>query len=429
MKLCNLNLRFALKKWKKVLTKTLLYLLSVYFILSLLSNFGQISLHYETNDVDTARVLHRSARDDREVSRNFLVTEKLQKTHKSLLETINVDKISFNRSAFGINYTLNFKRGNDFDFPYIIPGRDICKKGPNPYLVIMVPSVHTHIDTRNTIRQTWGRAADPGLWPKVGKLNKIVKLIFLFGTPKTPLGNSIVKEESEMYGDVVQADFVDSYFNLTLKSVMGLRWVAEFCPQSKYVLKADEDVFVHVKNLLDFLEKREYKQSGSVYGHALLNSDVLREGRWAVTLEAFPLGVYPTYTCGNTYVISTNIAASIYYTAGLLPYLNIEDVFVTGIVREFLSAELVDVLGFTHWFERRPVPCEFKNNIRISATKVLDYLQTAIWEGLKMNLTDCYKPIKTQVGKAKRPERTNTYQLIRDDHIFKNKTSGTFYIL
>ena len=34
--------------------------------------------------------------------------------------------------------------------------------------------------------------------------------------------------------------------NLTLKSVMGLKWSAIFCPQAKFVLKTDDDIFVNV---------------------------------------------------------------------------------------------------------------------------------------------------------------------------------------
>lgn len=414
---------FLCRKLKNASMTTMVYFLSVYFILSVLANLRQLSQQYNTDKeevLSSGGVIRRSVATEMKVVRT---------SPKTLLDFIDVDKIPLNRTVFGSNYTLNRERSSEFDFPYIIDGKNICKKHKPPYLVIMVPSVHTHIDTRSTIRQTWGRSADPGVWPKVGVLKKVVKLVFLFGTSKTALGNNIVKEESKMHGDIVQADFVDSYFNLTYKSVMGLRWVAEFCSESKYVLKADEDVFVHVKNLLDFLEKQDYKPRGTVFGHALLKSEVLRTGRWAVTKQAFPLSVYPTYTCGNTYVISTNMAANIYYTAGLLPYLNIEDVFVTGIVREFLGADLGDVLGFTHWFERKPIPCEFKNTIRISATKVADYLQTAIWEGLKQNLTDCYNPVRTSGVKARRPDNTGVYTLVRDDHIFKNKTSGKFYVL
>lgn len=353
----------------------------------------------------------------------------LRRSSNTILNKLNVFEIPLNRSAFGPTYTLNETRAEIYDFPFKINGSNICKTTSDPFLVIMVLSVHTHIDTRVAIRNTWGRAANPGVWPKVGVLNQKVKLIFLFGTAANELGNNIVQEESKMYGDIVQADFVDSYFNLTYKTVTGVRWVAEFCPGAKYILKADEDVFVHVHNLITFLSKRENMNHAVIFGHVLINSDVYREGRWSVSQRAFPLSVYPPYTCGNTYVISGKMAAGIYYTAGLLPYVNIEDVFVTGIVRTFLNAELVDVIGFTHWFEKKPKPCEFKNPTRISATKVADYVQYELWEGLKTKETDCYKIIHNTHMKVNRPELSNRVHIMRDEHIFINKTNGNFYVL
>ena len=335
----------------------------------------------------------------------------------------------FNRTAFGDGYTLNNERSSEYDFSFIINGSGICDSSETPLLVIMVPSVHTKIDLRAAIRSTYGRAARERVWPKVGHLKQVVKLVFLFGTSGTRLGNNIAKMESAMYNDVVQGDFVDSYFNLTYKSVMGVRWMAEFCPRAKCILKADDDVFVHVKNLIDFLEKAELPERGIVYGHKLVDSKVLRTGRWAVSNTAFPPEVYPPYTCGNTYVISGNIADVIFYTAGLLPYHNIEDVFVTGVVREFIGAEIQDVVGFTHWYEKRPRPCEFKNKKRISATKVTEPLLFEIFEGLRSNLSDCYVYEKRQSSKLARPERKLTYSLIKDNHVFYNESSRKFYIL
>lgn len=352
------------------------------------------------------------------------------KQNATFLESIQPSKIPLNRSAFGEKYTLNETRSNIYDFPYIINGSGVCQKIKNPFLVIMILSVHTHIDTRTAIRNTWGRASNPGVWPRHGPLKQKVSLVFLFGSTKNHLANKIVAEESKMYGDIVQADFVDSYFNLTYKTVMGLRWVAEHCPGAKYILKADEDVFVHVLNLIMFLLKQKPNQR-VVYGHTLYNSDVFREGRWGVSMRAYPLPVYPTYTCGNTYVISGALAADMYYTAGLLPYLNIEDVFVTGVLRIFVKADVMDVIGFTHWFEKKPLPCEFINQIRISATKVVDYMQYGLFEALKsQKVQNCYKVVRVIHVNAQRPERRMIeQQLMRDDHIYYNETSGLYYIL
>ena len=40
--------------------------------------------------------------------------------------------------------------------------------------------------------------------------------------------------------------FQDIYYNLTLKTVMGLKWSSIYCSQAKYVMKTDDDIFVNV---------------------------------------------------------------------------------------------------------------------------------------------------------------------------------------
>ena len=55
--------------------------------------------------------------------------------------------------------------------------------------------------------------------------------------------------EASLHGDILQADFLDSYHNLTLKSVAMLRWFSTVCPSSRgsaapprYLLKTDDDM-------------------------------------------------------------------------------------------------------------------------------------------------------------------------------------------
>ena len=40
--------------------------------------------------------------------------------------------------------------------------------------------------------------------------------------------------------------FQDIYYNLTLKTVMGLKWCSIYCNQAKYVMKTDDDIFVNI---------------------------------------------------------------------------------------------------------------------------------------------------------------------------------------
>ena len=351
---------------------------------------------------------------------------KTLETDREILSRFNVTPDVYWLKKF-FNVGSVAKRKSLFDFPFIINGKNICTKTPDPFLLIMVLSVHSHIDTREAIRNTWGRSAYPGVWPKVGVLPEKVKLVFLFGRGKTGLMNTIVKDESRTYNDIIQADFKDSYFNLTYKVITGIRWVAQFCPGAKYILKADEDVFVHVHNLLDMLKNAPQTETATFYGHTQERASVLRTGRWNVAPKLFPFPVYPTYTCGNTYIVPGSTARQIFNMARFLDYMNIEDVFVTGILRTLIKAEIKDVVGFTNWYEKKPLPCEFKNSIRISATRVTGDMQYDIWEGLKSNVRNCYKLMKKKEN-LNRPERVLVSRnVIMDEHIFFNKTSKQFY--
>jgi len=65
----------------------------------------------------------------------------------------------------------------------------------------------------------------------------------------------LVQKEHDQYGDVVQGNFVDDYRNLTLKNVMGLKWVARYCPGADFFLKADDDTFIDIGQLKHFLDR------------------------------------------------------------------------------------------------------------------------------------------------------------------------------
>jgi hypothetical protein len=55
--------------------------------------------------------------------------------------------------------------------------------------------------------------------------------------------------ESQNYGDILQESFLDSYANLTLKSVMLLKWFTRECDKVPYVLKTDDDMYINLKQL------------------------------------------------------------------------------------------------------------------------------------------------------------------------------------
>lgn len=70
---------------------------------------------------------------------------------------------------------------------------------------------------------------------EVGDTDVEFKLVFLLGLPPSQNKTEVqdrIDYEVEKYGDVIQENFIDSYNNLTLKSIMMLKWVKHNCNNS-----------------------------------------------------------------------------------------------------------------------------------------------------------------------------------------------------
>ncbi len=64
-----------------------------------------------------------------------------------------------------------------------------------------------------------------------------------------------LENEKQLYDDLILTNSIDSYDNLTLKTMATLEWIDTYCNKSKYILKTDDDMFIHVPNLLKFIRR------------------------------------------------------------------------------------------------------------------------------------------------------------------------------
>ena len=75
------------------------------------------------------------------------------------------------------------------------------------------------------------------------------RLAFMLGYSADNLQQEKIKNESDSHQDIVQGNFLDSYKNLTYKTVMGHMWVSRFCAQAEFVMKADDDIYLDLYGL------------------------------------------------------------------------------------------------------------------------------------------------------------------------------------
>ncbi|KAL3218309.1 hypothetical protein MRX96_005964 [Rhipicephalus microplus] len=74
-------------------------------------------------------------------------------------------------------------------------------------------------------------------------------VVFMLGATPYQEVQRKVSQEHDIHGVIVQVDIVDSYENLTYKSVMLLHWAREKCSDTDFVLKIDDDVLLRVWDL------------------------------------------------------------------------------------------------------------------------------------------------------------------------------------
>lgn len=168
--------------------------------------------------------------------------------------------------------------------------------------------------------------------------------------------------ESEIYGDIIQESFIDSYNNLTLKTIMMLKWVNNNCDgRVKYIMKCDDDTFVNVPNLLQVLLGGTvplYKASVPFYDRntvavksaknrlvqvrRLLTGFLFCEAKpitdtsskWYSPNYMYNKEFYPNYLSGSGYLMNLDAAKLLYRTLLTTPIFHLEDVYLTGIVAD-----------------------------------------------------------------------------------------------
>ncbi|RMC08392.1 hypothetical protein DUI87_14636 [Hirundo rustica rustica] len=167
-------------------------------------------------------------------------------------------------------------------FTFIINEEEKCKD-KTPFLVLLISTTAAELQHRNAIRKSWGNeTAVPGA--------DIVRL-FMLGIETKGANEGVLLRESEQYRDIIQQDFLDTYNNLTLKTMMGMRWVASYCSGTRFAMKTDSDVFVNTMYLIEKLLRPLPPPTQNYFtGHLMKGHSPIRNkgSKWYISEEEFP---------------------------------------------------------------------------------------------------------------------------------------------
>ena len=237
-------------------------------------------------------------------------------------KTLVKNRIFFNESMNGHNV-----------YNYVHRNSDLCTRNQtgdgSVFLLIMCLTAPVESGTRTIIRKTWANVTYV--------LGKRVVTVFLLANSTSKTRNRIISKENRQHKDICMTDFIDSYKNLTLKTMMGFRWVNSFCNQTQFVLKIDSDTVPNLHNLIRHLEKqtRETTFEGMVLkGKPPIRTNVTNWlKKWIVPESVYPHPTYPPYTNGPAYLVSGNLVKKLVSVSDHIPYIPIEDVYVAMVMK------------------------------------------------------------------------------------------------
>ena len=266
---------------------------------------------------------------------------------------------------------------NPFLHKFIIKNENKCKtEKKHPQLVIVIKSALTHLHHRDSIRSSWGNET---------RFNGIVKRIFVTGscdflTHKESLKmrrdpfsmkytpdmkgwscTEMINRENQLYNDIVQVDFADTYFNNTIKATAGFKWLTDYCPDAEFAFFVDDDFYVSVKNLLSFIQNPLDHPNNKLPDAYLPFDDKLFAGfvvfgrhpqrlhsnKWYTSLDQYPFDRYPDFIEAGAFVVSNRVFKEIYVATAFVKPFPFDDNYL-GIVSKKIDLKLVHNVKFVN---------------------------------------------------------------------------------
>ncbi|XP_072295466.1 N-acetyllactosaminide beta-1,3-N-acetylglucosaminyltransferase 3-like [Eucyclogobius newberryi] len=216
-------------------------------------------------------------------------------------------------------------------FPMLLDIPDKCggpEKSSEVFLFLVIKSSPGNYERREVLRKTWAAERQhKGLW---------IRRIFISGTSDRGIEkmrlNKLLQHEHKLYGDILQWDFEDSFFNLTLKQILFMEWMERNCPNARFLFNGDDDVFANTDNMVEYLHDLKDNDGGKhlFTGHLIHYVGPIRSpgSKYYVPVQVQESNSYPPYCGGGGFLLSGFTATVIYNMSKSIQILPIDDVYM-----------------------------------------------------------------------------------------------------
>ncbi|OCU00786.1 hypothetical protein XELAEV_18006566mg [Xenopus laevis] len=292
------------------------------------------------------------------------------------------------------------------DFPQLLDSPMKCggaAKSKEVFLLLAIKSSPANYERREAVRNIWG----------VEKTyNGVhVKRIFLIGIPtqkkQAKRMMPLVTAESQLYNDVLQWDFYDTFYNLTLKQVLFLTWLEARCPGAQYIFNGDDDVFVNTINVISYLKSLGKDGNKHHLFVGALNEGMppVRESysKYYVPETLFNRTEFDPYCGGGGILISGFTTHCIFRESQHIPFIPIDDAYLGMCLKRAglkpTNHEGIRTLGIN----LSPVdsfdPCYYRDMLIVH--RFVPYEMLVMWKALQITEMKCSWKSRASVKKDK----------------------------
>ncbi|XP_043946563.1 N-acetyllactosaminide beta-1,3-N-acetylglucosaminyltransferase 3-like [Protopterus annectens] len=196
------------------------------------------------------------------------------------------------------------------------------------FLLLVIKSSPKFYTRRQTIRKTWGEER---------KYEGVqIRLLFILGVHSDQKESKKLQQllsiESKENGDILQWDFYDTFFNLTLKQVLFFAWLQQNCPHVNFLLNADDDVFVNSDAVVQYLLSLNGNKGDKHLFVGQLVTVVFLETRksskYYVPEQVTSRRRFPPYCAGGGYLLSAFTARHIHKASLNVAFIPIDDIYI-----------------------------------------------------------------------------------------------------
>uniref|UniRef100_A0AAY5EAP2 Hexosyltransferase n=1 Tax=Electrophorus electricus TaxID=8005 RepID=A0AAY5EAP2_ELEEL len=216
-------------------------------------------------------------------------------------------------------------------FPMLLNVPNKCggpQNSAHVFLLLVIKSSPANYERREVLRKTW--AAERMQY------GKQIRTVFLSGTSgdgyhKMRL-NKLLWLENREHQDILQWDFKDSFYNLTLKQVLFMEWLERWCPNAHFLLNGDDDIFANTDNMVEYLKGQS---NGDGNKHLFVGSLAFylgpirtRGSKYYVPVQVHESDRYPPYCGGCGFLLSRFTARAIHNMSQSITMIPIDDVYI-----------------------------------------------------------------------------------------------------